>query len=108
MISRLRLRPAAMHAVSSGKPSHTVTRRHGSWRSTTTHELSHPSSSPDASSALQHLQLLCGLHRRLLRYTAQLTSVREPTSAQVTSGVVANPSRRTLGCTFFTAASKSA
>ena len=37
----------------------------------------------------------------------QLTSAREPTSLQVTSGVVAKPSRRTLGCTFFTAVSKS-
>mmetsp|Transcript_29750 Transcript_29750/g.83835 ORF Transcript_29750/g.83835 Transcript_29750/m.83835 type:complete len:298 (-) Transcript_29750:948-1841(-) len=35
------------------------------------------------------------------------TSFRLPTSSQVTSGVVANPSRRTLGCTFDTAAVKS-
>ncbi len=35
------------------------------------------------------------------------TSPREPTSAQVTSGVVVKPSRRTLGCTLAIAASKS-
>ena len=35
-------------------------------------------------------------------------SPSEPTSAQVTSGVVAKPSRRTLGCTRATAAPKSA
>ena len=36
------------------------------------------------------------------------TSDRAPTSLQVTSGVVAKPSRLTLGCTFLTASSKSA
>mmetsp|Transcript_28567 Transcript_28567/g.77052 ORF Transcript_28567/g.77052 Transcript_28567/m.77052 type:complete len:275 (-) Transcript_28567:1339-2163(-) len=35
------------------------------------------------------------------------TSSSDPTSSHVTSGVVAKPSRRTLGCTLLTAASKS-
>lgn len=35
------------------------------------------------------------------------TSSRDPTSAKVTLGVGLNPSRRTLGCTLATAASKS-
>mmetsp|Transcript_24 Transcript_24/g.92 ORF Transcript_24/g.92 Transcript_24/m.92 type:complete len:324 (+) Transcript_24:460-1431(+) len=57
-----------------------------------------PISAKVSGSSIGRLMAMCSCLR---------TSSRDPTSAKVTLGVGLNPSRRTLGCTLATAASKS-